>query len=119
MPGFLLLLTGEGRLLFLSDSVSEHLGHTMVSPWKALTHVHQYHSQHLYKYINGTWWSTYVKSFWWHFLQVDLVAQGDSVYDIIDPTDHYTMRSNLVPPTTPETGTCIMLKVVIVPEVSK
>ncbi|XP_066505210.1 neuronal PAS domain-containing protein 4A isoform X3 [Hoplias malabaricus] len=63
MPGFLLLLTGEGKLLYLSDSVSEHLGHSMV----------------------------------------DLVAQGDSVYDIIDPTDHFIMRSNLVPPTSPET----------------
>lgn len=63
MPGFLLLLTGEGKLLYLSDSVSEHLGHSMV----------------------------------------DLVAQGDSVYDIIDPTDHFIMRSNLVPPTSPDT----------------
>ncbi|XP_056625952.1 neuronal PAS domain-containing protein 4A [Triplophysa dalaica] len=63
MPGFLLLLTGEGKLLYLSDSVSEHLGHSMV----------------------------------------DLVAQGDSVYDIIDPTDHFIMRSNLVPPTLPDT----------------
>lgn len=36
--------------------------------------------------------------------QVDLVAQGDSVYDIIDPTDHAIMRSNLVPPTSPDTG---------------
>ncbi|XP_030622654.1 neuronal PAS domain-containing protein 4A [Chanos chanos] len=63
LPGFLLLLTGEGKLLYLSDSVSEHLGHSMV----------------------------------------DLVAQGDSVYDIIDPTDHFIMRSNLVPPASPET----------------
>lgn len=31
LPGFLLLLTGEGKLLYLSDSVSEHLGHSMVS----------------------------------------------------------------------------------------
>lgn len=31
MPGFLMLLTGEGKLLYLSDSVSEHLGHSMVS----------------------------------------------------------------------------------------
>lgn len=30
-PGFLMLLTGEGKLLYLSDSVSEHLGHSMVS----------------------------------------------------------------------------------------
>ncbi|XP_076877389.1 neuronal PAS domain-containing protein 4A isoform X2 [Brachyhypopomus gauderio] len=63
MPGFLMLLTAEGKLLYLSDSVSEHLGHSMV----------------------------------------DLVAQGDSVYDIIDPTDHFIMRSNLVPPTSPDT----------------
>ncbi|XP_029297340.1 neuronal PAS domain-containing protein 4A isoform X2 [Cottoperca gobio] len=55
LPGFLMLVTGEGKLLYLSDSVSEHLGHSMV----------------------------------------DLVAQGDSVYDIIDASDHFIMRSNL------------------------
>uniref|UniRef100_A0A3Q3N727 Neuronal PAS domain protein 4a n=1 Tax=Mastacembelus armatus TaxID=205130 RepID=A0A3Q3N727_9TELE len=55
LPGFLMLLTGEGKLLYLSDSVSEHLGHSMV----------------------------------------DLVAQGDSVYDIIDASDHFVMRTNL------------------------
>ncbi|KAI1902828.1 hypothetical protein AGOR_G00020140 [Albula goreensis] len=63
MPGFLLMVTSEGKLLFLSDSVTDHLGHSMV----------------------------------------DLVAQGDSIYDIIDPTDHFVMRSNLAPATTPET----------------
>uniref|UniRef100_A0A3B3RYT8 Neuronal PAS domain protein 4 n=1 Tax=Paramormyrops kingsleyae TaxID=1676925 RepID=A0A3B3RYT8_9TELE len=63
LPGFLLLLTSEGKLLYLSDSVAEHLGHSMV----------------------------------------DLVAQGDSVYDIIDPSDHFVMRSNLVPTTAPDT----------------
>ncbi|XP_075995943.1 neuronal PAS domain-containing protein 4A [Genypterus blacodes] len=57
MPGFLMLVTGEGKLLYLSDSVSEHLGHSMV----------------------------------------DLVAQGDSVYDIIDASDHFIMRTNLAP----------------------
>lgn len=55
VPGFLMLLTGEGKLLYLSDSVSEHLGHSMV----------------------------------------DLVAQGDSVYDIIDASDHFIMRTSL------------------------
>ncbi|XP_028975244.2 neuronal PAS domain-containing protein 4A isoform X2 [Esox lucius] len=64
LPGFLLLLTGEGKLLYLSDSVSEHLGHSMV----------------------------------------DLVAQGDSVYDIIDPSDHFIMRTNLAPLTSPDTN---------------
>ncbi|XP_023649986.2 neuronal PAS domain-containing protein 4A isoform X2 [Paramormyrops kingsleyae] len=63
VPGFLLLLTGEGKLLYLSDSVAEHLGHSMV----------------------------------------DLVAQGDSVYEIIDPVDHAIMRSNLSSTTTPDT----------------
>ncbi|XP_036378965.1 neuronal PAS domain-containing protein 4A-like [Megalops cyprinoides] len=63
LPGFLMMLTSEGKLLYLSDSVTEHLGHSMV----------------------------------------DLVAQGDSVYDIIDPTDHFVMRSNLAPTTTPDT----------------
>ncbi|XP_056294852.1 neuronal PAS domain-containing protein 4A [Pseudoliparis swirei] len=62
LPGFLMLLTGEGRLLYLSDSVSEHLGHSMV----------------------------------------DLVAQGDSVYDIIDSSDHFIMRNNLSTSTSPE-----------------
>ncbi|KAJ8015670.1 hypothetical protein DPEC_G00028520 [Dallia pectoralis] len=64
LPGFLLLLTGEGKLLYLSNSVSEHLGHSMV----------------------------------------DLVAQGDSVYDIIDPVDHSIMRTNLAPLTSPDTN---------------
>ncbi|KAL7844334.1 hypothetical protein SRHO_G00228730 [Serrasalmus rhombeus] len=63
LPGFLLVLTSEGKLLYLSDNVTDHLGHSMV----------------------------------------DLVAQSDSVYDIVDPSDHFIMRSNLVPVTTPET----------------
>ncbi|XP_046723219.1 neuronal PAS domain-containing protein 4B [Silurus meridionalis] len=63
LPGFLLLLTSEGKLLYLSDNVTEHLGHSMV----------------------------------------DLVSQSDSVYDIIDPSDHFVMRNNLVPVTTPDT----------------
>uniref|UniRef100_A0A9J7ZMQ6 Neuronal PAS domain protein 4b n=1 Tax=Cyprinus carpio carpio TaxID=630221 RepID=A0A9J7ZMQ6_CYPCA len=63
LPGFLLVLTSEGKLLYLSDNVAEHLGHSMV----------------------------------------DLVAQSDSVYDIIDPADHFIMRGNLVPTTTPDT----------------
>uniref|UniRef100_A0A672SRH1 Neuronal PAS domain-containing protein 4-like n=1 Tax=Sinocyclocheilus grahami TaxID=75366 RepID=A0A672SRH1_SINGR len=63
LPGFLLVLTSEGKLLYLSDNVAEHLGHSMV----------------------------------------DLVAQSDSVYDIVDPADHFIMRGNLVPITTPDT----------------
>ncbi len=39
-----------------------------------------------------------------NFVQVDLVAQSDSVYDIIDPADHFIMRGNLLPITTPDTG---------------
>lgn len=63
LPGFLMLLTGEGKLLYLSESVTEHLGHSMV----------------------------------------DLVAQGDSVYDIIDASDHLIMRTNLSTSTSLET----------------
>ncbi|XP_062868229.1 neuronal PAS domain-containing protein 4B [Trichomycterus rosablanca] len=63
LPGFLLLLTSEGKLIYLSDNVSEHLGHPMV----------------------------------------DLLAQSDSVYDIIDPADHFVMRNNLLSVTTPDT----------------
>ncbi|XP_062393504.1 neuronal PAS domain-containing protein 4B [Sardina pilchardus] len=63
LPGFLLLISSEGKLLYLSDNVAEHLGHSMV----------------------------------------DLVAQSDSVYDIIDPNDHFILRNNLVPTTATET----------------
>ncbi|KAK3524366.1 hypothetical protein QTP70_028033, partial [Hemibagrus guttatus] len=63
LPGFLLLLTSEGKLLYLSDNITEHLGHSMV----------------------------------------DLVSQSDSVYDIIDPADHFVMRSNLGAITLPDT----------------
>ncbi|XP_028649595.2 neuronal PAS domain-containing protein 4A isoform X1 [Erpetoichthys calabaricus] len=63
LPGFLLVITSEGKLLYLSENVADHLGHSMV----------------------------------------DLVAQGDSVYDIIDPSDHFVMRSNLAAPPSDET----------------
>lgn len=36
--------------------------------------------------------------------QVDLVAQGDSVYDIIDASDHLIARNNLSPSTLIDTG---------------
>lgn len=36
--------------------------------------------------------------------QVDLVAQGDSVYDIIDASDHLITRTNLSPSTSLDTG---------------
>lgn len=38
-----------------------------------------------------------------HF-QVDLVAQGDSVYDIIDASDHLITRTNLSTSTSLEMG---------------
>lgn len=31
LPAFLLLMSSEGKLLYLSDNVTEHLGHSMVS----------------------------------------------------------------------------------------
>ncbi|XP_053133205.1 neuronal PAS domain-containing protein 4 [Hemicordylus capensis] len=58
LPGFLLAFTGEGKLIYVSENVAEHLGHSMV----------------------------------------DLVAQGDSIYDIIDPVDHFVMRHQLALP---------------------
>ena len=39
-----------------------------------------------------------------NFLQVDLVAQGDSIYDIIDPADHLTVRQQLALPSALDTG---------------
>ncbi|XP_062821196.1 neuronal PAS domain-containing protein 4 [Anolis carolinensis] len=63
LPGFLLAFTGEGKLIYVSENVSEHLGHSMV----------------------------------------DLVAQGDSVYDIIDPADHFVMRNQLALPSPVDT----------------
>lgn len=93
LPGFLMLLTGEGKLLYLSDSVSEHLGHSMVSPnrtsWFAV----------ILKFAR-LWETCFFRS----LLQVDLVAQGDSVYDIIDASDHLITRTNLSTSTTLEMG---------------
>lgn len=31
LPGFLLAFTGEGKLIYVSENVAEHLGHSMVS----------------------------------------------------------------------------------------
>ncbi|KAJ7307461.1 hypothetical protein JRQ81_009482 [Phrynocephalus forsythii] len=63
LPGFLLAFTGEGKLIYVSENVVEHLGHSMV----------------------------------------DLVAQGDSIYDIIDPVDHFVMRNQLALPSPTDT----------------
>ncbi|XP_062342264.1 neuronal PAS domain-containing protein 4B [Osmerus eperlanus] len=60
LAGFMVVVTGEGKLLFLSENVVDHLG----------------------------------------LCVVDLVAQSDSVYDIIDPSDHFVMRSSLAPAVT-------------------
>lgn len=38
------------------------------------------------------------------FLQVDLVAQGDSIYDIIDPADHLAVRQQLTLPSALDAG---------------
>lgn len=43
------------------------------------------------------------------FLQVDLVAQGDSIYDIIDPADHLTVRQQLSLPSSLDTGKNLLL----------
>ncbi|GCB82881.1 hypothetical protein scyTo_0023692 [Scyliorhinus torazame] len=56
LPGFLIALNSEGKLIYVSENVSEHLGHSMV----------------------------------------DLVAQGDSIYDITDSLDHLVLSSNLM-----------------------
>ncbi|KAL7978274.1 hypothetical protein Chor_014813, partial [Crotalus horridus] len=67
LPGFLLAFTGEGKLIYVSETVAEHLGHSMV----------------------------------------DLVAQGDSIYDIIDPADHFVMKNQLALPSPLNTGSVI------------
>ncbi|XP_069501018.1 neuronal PAS domain-containing protein 4 isoform X2 [Ambystoma mexicanum] len=64
LPGFLLAFTSEGKLIYVSENVAEHLGHSMV----------------------------------------DLVAQGDCIYDVIDPADHFVMRSQLAAPSPTDTG---------------
>ncbi|XP_067877618.1 neuronal PAS domain-containing protein 4-like [Heterodontus francisci] len=56
LPGFLIALSNEGKLIYVSENVSEHLGHSLV----------------------------------------DLVAQGDSIYDITDSLDHLVLSSNLM-----------------------
>ncbi|XP_078064552.1 neuronal PAS domain-containing protein 4-like, partial [Mustelus asterias] len=56
LPGFLVALTSEGKLIYVSENVSEHLGHSLV----------------------------------------DLVSQGDSIYDITDSLDHLVLSSNLM-----------------------
>lgn len=64
LPGFLLAFTSEGKLIYVSENVADHLGHSMV----------------------------------------DLVAQGDCIYDVIDPADHFVMRSQLAVPSPTDTA---------------
>jgi len=56
LTGFVLVTTREGKLLYISENVTEYLGHSMV----------------------------------------DMMTQGDSLYDIIDKRDHTTVQSNLL-----------------------
>ncbi|XP_069752339.1 neuronal PAS domain-containing protein 4-like [Narcine bancroftii] len=56
LPGFLIALSSDGKLIYVSENVSDHLGHSLV----------------------------------------DLVAQGDSIYDITDPLDHLVLSANLM-----------------------
>uniref|UniRef100_UPI00398F8C9F neuronal PAS domain-containing protein 4-like n=1 Tax=Pristiophorus japonicus TaxID=55135 RepID=UPI00398F8C9F len=56
LPGFLVALSSDGKLIYVSDNVAEHLGHSLV----------------------------------------DLVAQGDSIYDITDSLDHLVLSRNLM-----------------------
>lgn len=105
LPGFLMLLTGEGKLLYLSDSVSEHLGHSMVGLHRisvVLASV-KTHSSSTLGFINN------ISVCMGFFFQVDLVAQGDSVYDIVDASDHFVMRTNLSTSTSLEIGKKKML----------
>lgn len=93
LPGFLMLLTGEGKLLYLSDSVSEYLGHSMVG----------HHRIHPFATCEALLCVLSITGVC-NILQVDLVAQGDSVYDIVDASDHFIMRTNLSTSTSLETG---------------
>ncbi|XP_072101675.1 neuronal PAS domain-containing protein 4-like [Mobula birostris] len=63
LPGFLMALSSEGKLIYVSENVSDHLGHSLV----------------------------------------DLVAQGDSIYDITDSLDHLVLSSHLMQTSSPET----------------
>lgn len=45
-----------------------------------------------------------------HF-QVDLVAQGDSVYDIIDASDHFIVRTSLSTSSSLESGKNIQINI--------
>lgn len=56
MTGFLLITTREGKMLYISENVTEYLGHSMV----------------------------------------DMMTQGDSLYDIIDKRDHAPVQAQLL-----------------------
>lgn len=110
LPGFLLVFTAEGKLLYLSESVSEHLGHSMVraeDPLKPRLGEGAVSFCFLrnWELLGETAFATPTNGyFFFPFLQVDLVAQGDSIYDIIDPADHLTVRQQLAMPSALDTG---------------
>lgn len=82
-----MLLTGEGKLLYMSDSVSEHLGHSMVSLHRS--------DASISRKVRLISFRATVNINVCYISQVDLVAQGDSVYDIIDASDHLIIKTNL------------------------
>lgn len=43
LPGFLLAFTGEGKLIYVSETVAEHLGHSMVCTGRLVKRGKSYH----------------------------------------------------------------------------
>lgn len=94
LPGFLLAVTREGKLVGVTDNVAQHLGHSMVS-WAAGRGPGG---------PGGLGWVLVAHPGLCRLPQVDLVAQGDSIYDLLDPADHPLVRHQLSLPGPPQAG---------------
>lgn len=75
LRGFLIMLNRSGKLLHVSDNASEYLGHSIV---RSTGSVMCFYS----------WKSTY-------YFQEEIMCQGDSIFDLVDPRDHPTVQTEL------------------------
>uniref|UniRef100_A0A674G9S8 Neuronal PAS domain protein 4 n=1 Tax=Taeniopygia guttata TaxID=59729 RepID=A0A674G9S8_TAEGU len=94
LPGFLLAVTREGKLVGVTDNVAQHLGHSMVSTGPGGGPGGRGGSRGAHPGLPPSLPACPP--------QVDLVAQGDSIYDLLDPADHPLVRHQLSLPGPPQ-----------------
>ncbi|XP_071661909.1 ribosomal RNA processing protein 36 homolog isoform X6 [Patagioenas fasciata] len=110
LPGFLLVLSASGKLVYVSENVAQVLGLSVVRHALVSGLVPVLRAQHAAPADAGLWLQWALSSWCqrtahWGWLsppqqpslnQVELLAQGDTVFDILDGQAHEDVRKQLL-----------------------